>query len=304
MSDSLLIADIDVGQRSRSEIRNVESLARSIREHSLLHAPVVRRDGERWVLVCGERRLAAMRSLGWTETPVTIAETIADELAALYAEGDENTEREPFTVTEAVEHRRRIRDAETRAARERQRAAGRAHGRGQIAPGNFPEPIDFPEPADAPHPEPEPEHKRTTRERTAKATGYSGKTLDKAEKVLNLAEDETLPEPARETARQAAENLARPGAKVDREYKSVEKAVAEHSDHAQAYQDAQWRKQLTAELSRLSGLKTFPPERVLAVCDDDLLFLIDSVCGGVADWHAEICDLRKPGLRVMQGGAS
>jgi len=44
-----------------------------------------------------------------------------DELAALYAEGYENTEREPFTVTEAVEHRRRIRDAGERAARERGR---------------------------------------------------------------------------------------------------------------------------------------------------------------------------------------
>lgn len=93
---TLPIDKIVVGERSRTEARAVESLSRSIREHSLIQPPVVRRDGDRFMLVCGMRRLAAMRSLGWTETPVTVAETINDELAALYAEGDENTEREPF----------------------------------------------------------------------------------------------------------------------------------------------------------------------------------------------------------------
>jgi len=298
----LPIAVIGIGQRSRSEIRNVETLAQSIRERSLLHPPVVRRDGDRWLLVCGERRLAAMRSLGWTETPVTVAETISDELEALYAEGDENTEREPFTLAEAVEHRRRIRDAEQRSAKERQREAIQerdAKGRAISTSGKFPE-VDGSDKSTTAR---EPRHKRETRERTAKATGYSGKTLDKAEKILDAAEDEALPEPARETAKQAAENLRKPGAKADREYRNVQQAIAENSDRAQDYQDAQMRKQLAAELGRLAGLKTFSPERVVAVCDDNLLYLIDSVCTDVAEWHANITRLRQPGLRVVPGGS-
>lgn len=286
---TLTLDAIEVGERSRTETRNVESLARSISERSLIQPPVVRREGERYVLVAGLRRLTAMRSLGWTETPVVIAETITDELAALYAEGDENTEREPFTTAEAVEHRRRIRDAEARAAKERQRQAGKEHGRGQTGSANLAEPK-------------EPAHQRTTRTRTAKATGYSGPTLDKAERVLEVASDETQPEPVRKVARQSAEKLAAHGAKVDREFRAVEQAVAENSDQAQAYRDAQWRKRLLAELGKVGDLKTFEPERIVAVCDDDQIYLIDSICEGVAKWHAEIKELRRPGLRVVRGG--
>lgn len=80
-------------------------------------------------------------------------------------------------------------------------------------------------------------------------------------------------------------------------------AVIDQSAHAQAYRDAGFRKQLATELGRLSGLGTFPPERIVAVSDDDLLFLIDSVCTGIRSWHSEITRLRKPGLRVVSGGA-
>jgi ParB family chromosome partitioning protein len=290
------IDDIEVGERSRAELRNIESLAHSIREHSLIQPPVVRRDGGRYVLVCGGRRLAAMRSLGWTQTPVVVAESITDELAALYAEGDENTEREPFTVAEAVAHAKRIREAEARAAKERQRAAGPAsvakRERREDGSAKLAEPS-----------EPEPRHERETRHRTAKATGFGHATLKKAERVLEVADDEAQPEPVRKIARQAAENLNHHGAKVDREYKTVQEAVVEHSDHAQAYRDAQWRKELLKEIGRIGDIKTFDPERVVAVCDDDQLYLIDSVCEAVAEWHSEIARLRQPGLRAVPGGS-
>ncbi len=283
------ISAIQIGERSRKEFRGVDSLARSIRERGLLQPPVVREESGALWLVCGQRRLEAAKSLGWSEIPVTVARTITDELAALYAEGDENTEREPFTVAEAVEHRRRIRDAEARAAKERQRQAGKEHGRGRIGSGKFPEPM-------------EPAHKRETRERTAKATGYSSRTLTKAERILSVAEDTTQPEPVLKVARQAAENLTRHGAKVDREFKAVEAAVME-SDHGQAYRDALWRKELLKELSKLGDLTTFDPARVVAVCDDDFFFSVDSACERVARWHAEISRLRRPGLRVVPGGS-
>jgi ParB-like nuclease domain len=301
MQTTLRIADIVIGERSRTEARNVDSLARSIQERSLLQPPVVRRDGGRWVLVAGMRRLTALRSLGWAETPVVVAESIGDELAALYAEGDENTEREPFTVAEAVEHRRRIRAAEERAAKERQRAAGPA----SVAKreGRTAQPVkDGSTKLEEPSPEPR-RHEREVRHRTAKATGYGATTLDKAERILALAADDTVPEPVREIARNAADNLSAFGVKVDREFKAVEQVVVENSDHAEAYRNAQWRKQLAGELGKLNALTTFPAERVVAVCDEDHFHLIDSVCESVAAWHAEITRLRRPGLRAVPGGS-
>jgi ParB family chromosome partitioning protein len=47
----------------------IDSLARSLHEHGQLQPIILRRDPERrggWVLVAGERRLRAARSLGWT----------------------------------------------------------------------------------------------------------------------------------------------------------------------------------------------------------------------------------------------
>jgi ParB family chromosome partitioning protein len=282
---TVAIDAIRIGERSRTEMRDIESLARSIRERGMLHPPVVRRVGKQIVLVAGQRRIAAARQLGWDETPVTFAESVHDEIEALYAEGEENTEREPFTAAEAVAHRRRIHDAIARQAKERQGERTDLQPSANLAPS-------------------QPAHERKTRTRTARATGFGHTSLDKAERVVSLAEDETQPEPVRKVAKQAAENLAQHGAKVDREFKAVEQAVAENSDHAQAYQDAQWRKNLAKELGRLVDLRTFPPERVIAICDDDLLFLIDRTCNGVAEWHAAITQLRQPGLRVVPGGST
>ena len=44
----------------------------------LLHPVVVTSDGR---LVAGERRLVACRSLGWTDVPVTVADSLADARA-------------------------------------------------------------------------------------------------------------------------------------------------------------------------------------------------------------------------------
>lgn len=170
--------DITVGERSRQSLRNIDSLARSMDERGLLSPVYVRRTSDGYVLICGGRRLEAARRLGWEGLPVLVAEDDIDEKEALLAEGDENTEREPFTVAEAVEHRRRIREVESRSARERQREAGEQHGRG-IASSKLDEPI-----ADEPKP-----HESTTRHRTAKATGYGASTLDKADQIIEAAED-------------------------------------------------------------------------------------------------------------------
>lgn len=277
------ISDIVIQDRSRNTLRNIDSLARSIRERGLLHPVVVRRVAGHLVLVAGQRRIEAARSLGWTEVPVTVVTTLDDEMDALCAEGEENTEREPFTPAEAVEHRRRIREVESKAAKERQRAAGERYGTGS---SNLDEPA-------------EPAHERTTRHRTAKATGYSASTLDKAEEIVAAAEDAAEPDPVREAAKAAVTNLSNPGAKVDREFKAFKAEAAKHNPDLA---NAEFRKNLAKALSPLALLPQFEAERVADAAGDDLLFLIDSSCKAIADWHAAITKARGSGLRVVQGG--
>lgn len=162
---------IIVGERSRVRLAGIDSLAASINTVGLLQPPVVRPVDDTWVLVAGHRRLEAVRLLGWDVCPVSVAESISDELAALQAEGDENTEREPFTPEEAVRHRRRIEVLVTAQAKERQGARTDLQPSAKLAESPAP-------------------HERTTRQRTAKGTGFSGTTLDKAEQVVAAAEAE------------------------------------------------------------------------------------------------------------------
>lgn len=276
------ISDIVVGDRTRQEFRNVDSLARSISERGLL-SPLNLRIGEddRKVLVCGGRRLAAVKSLGWEAVDVLIIEDELDELDALYAEGDENTEREPFTPAEAVRHRQRIKDVEAKAAKVRQGT------RTDLQPSSKLEPS-------APRPKP---HETKTRHRTAKATGYSASSLDKAEKIIEAAEDEAAPEPVRKVARTAARNLEQPGAKVDREFKAYRQEVERNNPDVRA---ANYRKALTTALGRVTDLYSYEPDRIREIADADLLRLIDETCDQLDRWHQQIKKTGH-GLRVVGG---
>ena len=105
----LPIDRIVIRERTRKTMTNIAALADSIRETGgPLHPPFVRRDGHDFVLVAGARRLAAMRQLGYDRVAVTVAHSLVDGRSALLAEGEENTQREPFTPSEAVAHAARI----------------------------------------------------------------------------------------------------------------------------------------------------------------------------------------------------
>lgn len=62
---------------------DTESLAESLREHGLLQPVVVRRAGDRFQLVAGERRLRAAQKAGWTEVPVQVVEADERRMAEL-----------------------------------------------------------------------------------------------------------------------------------------------------------------------------------------------------------------------------
>jgi N6-adenosine-specific RNA methylase IME4 len=113
MSGVRAIADIIVGVRHRRDLGDIASLAASIRDVGLLHPIVVRPDG---VLIAGERRLEAYKSLGHGEIPVTevdLNEVARGELA-------ENTDRKDFLPSEIDAIRRALEPKEKAAAKARQ----------------------------------------------------------------------------------------------------------------------------------------------------------------------------------------
>ncbi|WP_322767546.1 hypothetical protein [Frankia sp. Cr1] len=133
-------------------------------------------------------------------------------MTALYAEGEENTEREQYTPEEAVRHAEIIVKVERRAAAERQGTRTDLQPSAKFAEGS---------PASLPP------HERQSRARTAKAVGMSHRTLTKATKVVKTAEDETAPRPVREAAREAAAEMNRSG-KVDPARPGVDDGTIEH----------------------------------------------------------------------------
>jgi N6-adenosine-specific RNA methylase IME4 len=137
---------------------DIDALAASIAEHGLLNPITVKPDG---MLIAGERRLEAVRQLGWTMVPVTVL----DPADLLKAEFDENTVRLNFAPSEAVAIAKELRPIEEAQAKERQRAGGGIPGCGKLT-------------------QPEPR----TRDRLAAAVGMSAGTLVKAVAVVDAAE--------------------------------------------------------------------------------------------------------------------
>jgi len=111
-------------------------LTESIREHGLLHAPVLRQEGDSFILVAGERRLRAIQDL-WalgdtfkfndTSIPegtvpfVTLGEL--DPIAAEEAELEENLRRQDLTWQELASAHERLHNLRTRQAQ----AVGEVH---------------------------------------------------------------------------------------------------------------------------------------------------------------------------------
>lgn len=63
------ISSIHIGERHRKDMGDLNALAANMRALGLLHPIVVAPDG---LLLCGERRVAAAKLLGWKTIPVTI----------------------------------------------------------------------------------------------------------------------------------------------------------------------------------------------------------------------------------------
>jgi len=79
----------------------IRALAESIKQHGLIQPLVVRRQGDRFQLVAGERRLRAAIKSGWSEVPVRMVEADDRQLAELAL--IENLQRKDLnTIEKAV----------------------------------------------------------------------------------------------------------------------------------------------------------------------------------------------------------
>lgn len=180
------IDSIVVGNRHRTDLGDIDALAASIAREGLLQPPTVTPEG---VLVCGARRLAALRKLGWKQLNVWVRSGISDRLGQLMAEQDDNVLHKPLSQTEAATLYRELKDLIAEDAARRQEATRftpeqgnpRSHGAATVAA---------------------PSAGDTRKQAALLVTGRNSYTsLERIHELQRVADDPAQPESVRERAR-------------------------------------------------------------------------------------------------------
>lgn len=178
------VDSIRVGDRYRHDLGDLDELCASIQKLGILQPITITPDG---ILVCGARRLAAVKRLGYKRVKVWVTSTVSTSLAEVLAERHENTVRKPFTPTEAAALYAELKRLYATDAARRQQATRFGDGGGKFPP---------------PHGSSSVAPAGKAREQAARAiTGQdSSKSLDRVVEVQRLAEDPTTRERVREIA--------------------------------------------------------------------------------------------------------
>ncbi|TFB88237.1 chromosome partitioning protein ParB [Cryobacterium algoricola] len=113
------IDSIRIGSRHRTDLGDIEALAASIERQGLLQPITVTPDG---TLVCGARRLAALRQLGVRKLNVWVRSGISERLTQLLAEQDDNALHKALSPVEAAALYREVKMLLAEDARRRQEA--------------------------------------------------------------------------------------------------------------------------------------------------------------------------------------
>jgi ParB family chromosome partitioning protein len=309
-ADVAPIEAIRIGERDRTDLGNVAELAESIKAVGLLHPIVITADGE---LVAGGRRLAAIQSLGWTETPVTVVDWSTAELA-LKAEADENTCREPLTAIEA--------------SRARERRARILAPAIQENKGGRPSKVTNTAPQDGFWGESEPEETggsvppvsalpdaRKTRSVAAVGTGYSPRSIDKVDEVRRIAErgvttigtgskrrEVEVPEPVRETARKAVTELAKPGTRIAPAHREVRKAMDEYLADDPELTRLTLRRNFVAAQSKAADITSFDAGGIALALEKDADWdQLHRLRKQLNDWFDQLEAARPRSLRIVGG---
>lgn len=187
------VDSILVGNRHRKDLGDLAPLVESIRRHGLLQPITITLNGH---LICGARRLAAIKLLGWNTVNVWVRSGVSDRLGQLLAEQDDNLLHKPLTQLEVAALYRELKallaeDAARRQEATRFHAADEAgeNGGGKLPPPQF-------------------EHGKSRSQAAIMVTGRDAhKTLERIGRLEDLAADESQPETVRARALEEVERL-------------------------------------------------------------------------------------------------
>lgn len=205
------IDSIVVGNRHRQHPEDdIEPLMMSIRKLGLLQPVTITPDG---VLVCGARRLEAVKRLGWRTLKVWVRSGISDELNALLAQNDENEQRKPLTPLEQAALFRELKELMREDGKRRQEASrfGKDGESGED---------DGAAAAAAPRGEGD-----TRRQAAEAVTGKASyQMLERISAIERVAADRSLPDAVRKIADSALEDIQN-GGDVKPAYFTVQAAL-------------------------------------------------------------------------------
>lgn len=187
------IEAILVEGRHRTDLGDLDSLAKSLAEHGLMNPITVTPTGR---LIAGQRRLEAARRLGWTTIDARVAESLDSAVEQLRMERDENTERKAMTPEELVRLGKALEELERPKAAAREAAA--KHRAGRARHGLAPAACSGEQAAGA---------GASTREVVAEALGMSSSSYDRAKTVVEAADDETASAEDRAVAKAALTDM-------------------------------------------------------------------------------------------------
>ncbi|WP_342373029.1 ParB N-terminal domain-containing protein [Propioniciclava soli] len=200
------VESIQVGRRHRRDLGDLDALAASIERDGLLQPITITPDG---LLVCGVRRLAAIRQLGWRTVNVWVRSSISDRLGHLLAEQDDNQLHKTLSPLEAAGLYREIKElmAEDAARRDQATQFSTENQPRWNGGGNFPPPLT-------------PQGKVREQAAAMIPGAPSYKTMDRIGYLQNLATDPATPEPL-QTEAQAGLVKIEAGGPVDPVYQRI-----------------------------------------------------------------------------------
>lgn len=186
------LESITVGARHRNDLGDIDALVESIRREGLLQPITVTPDG---VLVCGRRRLEALRRLGIRTVNVWVRSGITDRLSQLLAEQADNLLHKQLTVGEAESLYRELKHVMAEDAARRQAATrfAPANAAAEDGGGDSPPPGEY----------------GKSREQAARMiTGRdSSQKLERVGRLKDLSVDESQPAHIRAIALEALSHI-------------------------------------------------------------------------------------------------
>lgn len=216
------VSSIKVANRIRKEFGDIESLAEDISENGLINPVTLTPDGK---LLAGERRLRAVKKLGWSTVDARIVEN-SDDMRKLRIEISENEHRKEFTFSEKMAYADLLHKQYDAEAKARQLAGLKNVGSSSLA-------NDF--------------ANEKTSDKIAYEVGIgSGRNLEKAEYVADHATPEMI---AALDAEQLSINAAYKQLK-EQAKKAAEKNESLSKELAEAKEDARREKAAKNQLER------------------------------------------------------